>query len=308
MEIHQVRYFLAVAAELNFTRAAEHCNVSQPALTKAIGLLEQELGGQLFHRERARTHLSELGRIVQPHLTEVYEQTQVVKREAKQFAKMAKAELKVGVMCTIAPDQFVGLLGAVLTNCPGIELKIVDAGAASLEERLLKGELEIAIYCRPEVEPNDKLHYMPLFREQFVIVLHPQHKLAQRNVVTAAELTGQRYLNRTNCEFYHTVGPSWRAHGFDGLELVYRSERDDWILAMVASGLGFGFMPKACVTHPAVVTRTLIDPECWREINLVTVRGRPHSPAVGALLREAMRATWLGDEALAVKRARNGNR
>jgi DNA-binding transcriptional LysR family regulator len=57
MEMHQVRYVLAVAEELNFTRAAEKCNVTQPSLTRAVKALEEELGGSLFHRERANTHL-----------------------------------------------------------------------------------------------------------------------------------------------------------------------------------------------------------------------------------------------------------
>ncbi|MBZ9734380.1 LysR family transcriptional regulator [Mesorhizobium sp. CA18] len=65
MEISQVRYFLAVAKELNFTRAAEQCNVTQPALSRAIKLLEDEFGGPLFHRERRFTHLTELGRMVE---------------------------------------------------------------------------------------------------------------------------------------------------------------------------------------------------------------------------------------------------
>ena len=66
MEMHQVRYFLALCEELNFTRAAERCNVAQPSLTRAIKQLEEELGGALFHRERANTHLSELGRTLSP--------------------------------------------------------------------------------------------------------------------------------------------------------------------------------------------------------------------------------------------------
>src|SRR5215831_15485976 len=80
MEMHQIRYFLAVADELNFTRAATKCNVSQPSLTRAIKLLEEELGGALFHRERANTHLSELGRMVMPHLQQVYGQSQAAKQ------------------------------------------------------------------------------------------------------------------------------------------------------------------------------------------------------------------------------------
>ena len=76
MEMHQVRYVLAVADELNFTRAAEACHVSQPALSRAVQQLEGELGGQLFARERGDTHLTELGRMVLPHLEQVYAEVQ----------------------------------------------------------------------------------------------------------------------------------------------------------------------------------------------------------------------------------------
>lgn len=68
MEMHQVRYFLVVCEHLNFTQAARGCHVAQPSLTRAIQLLEKEFGGRLFHRERSRTHLIELGRIVRPYL------------------------------------------------------------------------------------------------------------------------------------------------------------------------------------------------------------------------------------------------
>ena len=75
---------------------------------------------------------------------------------------------------------------------------------------------------------------------------------------------------------------------------ICRSDRDDWIIAMVVAGLGFAFMPEGSLTYPGVVARPLIEPELWREVNLVTVRGRPHSPAVGLLARAAQRAQWPG--------------
>src|SRR5579862_9438158 len=67
MEMHQIRYFLAVCDSLNFTRAAEACNVTQPALTRAIQKLEEELGSLLLHRERSRTHLTDFGQLMRPH-------------------------------------------------------------------------------------------------------------------------------------------------------------------------------------------------------------------------------------------------
>jgi LysR family transcriptional regulator, hydrogen peroxide-inducible genes activator len=303
MEMHQVRYFLAVAEELNFTRAAERCNVAQPSLTRAIKLLEAELGGLLFHRERANTHLTELGRMVKPYLETVARETQEAKRQASEFTKLKKTALKLGVMCTISPNQLVDLVCGLQTRHPGIELNLMDASARQLEDRLIAGDLEVAIYCVPGQEPDERLHYMPLFREQFVVVLPQGHRLAAQNAVTPADLSGERYLNRVACEFNGYAGPIWREQGLAGCDMVYRSERDDWILAMVASGLGFGFMPESCVKHPMVIARPMIDPEFWREVSLVTVRGRPHSPAVGALVREAIQARWLGRPALSAQSA-----
>src|SRR5882724_9971137 len=97
VEMHQIRYFLAVAEALNFTRAAEACNVAQPSLTRAIKLLEDEFGGPLFHRERANTHLPELGRMVEPHLRSVLEQASAAKTIAKDFKSIKKTKLKLGV-------------------------------------------------------------------------------------------------------------------------------------------------------------------------------------------------------------------
>src|SRR5205807_922637 len=110
MEMHQVRYFLAVAEELNFTRAAEKCNVTQPSLTRAIKLLEEELGGPLFHRERANTHLSELGLMMHPHFKAMHDELRASKLAAKDFVNMKKSVLRLGIMCTIAPAQLVDLV------------------------------------------------------------------------------------------------------------------------------------------------------------------------------------------------------
>jgi len=309
VEMHQVRYFLTLSQELNFTRAAEKCNVAQPALTRAIKLLEDEFGGLLFHRERARTHLSELGQAVRPYLEEVQRQSQQAKRLATSFIELKGTPLKLGIMCTIGPSNFVGLLSNLQAQYPGIELQIMDAGASDLQGLLLDGGLEAAIYCWPD-QIDERLHYLPLFREQFFIVLGRQHRLANRPEVRVGDLNGERYLNRINCEQANVARDVFAQHGTK-VERVYRSDRDDWILAMVGAGLGFAFMPQYSITErPDVVVRPLVEPEFWREVSLVTVRGRPHSPAIGALVREAMRTQWLGAAALAVQksRARDGGK
>ena len=87
MELHQVRYFLAVANTLNFTRAAEMCNVTQPALTKGVQKLEHELGGALLYRERQLTHLTELGKAVLPMLERALASTRLFNVERGSFRK-----------------------------------------------------------------------------------------------------------------------------------------------------------------------------------------------------------------------------
>jgi DNA-binding transcriptional LysR family regulator len=300
MEMHQIRYFFALCEDLNFTQAAKRCQVSQPALTRAIRKLEEEFGGPLFHRERANTHISELGRTVLPYLKQVYQGAQSAKRQADDFVRLQKTPLRLGLMCTIAPALLLDLVSAVQNRHPGVALQILDAAAPSLRDRLLDGDLEVAIYALPEVPQDDRLHYLSLFREQFMIVMHLQHRLVAQSEVKVRDLDGERYLSRVHCEY---GGPADRIFDEQRIDCatVYESERDDWILAMAAAGLGIGFMPQHCVNHPAVMARPLVAPEFWRDVALVTVRGRPHSPAVGALVAEAMRRQWVERPALAVQ-------
>lgn len=287
MEMHQVRYFLAVSEELNFTRAAERCNVAQPSLTRAIKQLEDELGGPLFHRERSNTHLSELGRIMQPHFKQVYSQAQQAKQQALKFAKLNRTPLKLGIMCTIAPTSLLGLVRGLRTHHPGVELQIIDANATSLQDMLLRGDLEVAISCQPEPETDPRLHQQLLYSEQFVIALDEDHPLVEAKAIRVKDLAGERLLERVNCEMHNVAGAIFTEQGVTD-QPIYRSERDDWILAMVAAGVGCAFMPEQCARAPGIVIRPLVEPEIWRDVCLTTVRGRPHSPAVGALVREAM--------------------
>jgi LysR family hydrogen peroxide-inducible transcriptional activator len=301
MEMHQVRYFLAVAEELNFSRAARRCYVSQPSLSRAIKSLEAELGGDLFRREGQKTHLSELGQMVRPHLEMVYSATAEAKRVSRDLMQLRKVPLKLGIMSTIAPDEIVDLVAALKTQYPGLELRLCDASAAELRDRLLAGDLEAAIYALPG-EQRDETHMMPLFSEQMVIAVNRNHKLSNARGFPVSEMNGENYIHRMNCEFAGYADHILSEKGVTCTP-TYWSERDDWTLAMVAAGLGFAFMPVNAVKHPGVIGIPVIDPEFWRLVNLVTVRGRRFSPGIGALVREAVRKKWYGEPASSVGRA-----
>src|ERR1700744_2915781 len=103
MELHQSRYFLALARSLNFTRAAEACNITQPALTKAVAKLETELGGPLVHRERQLTQLTDLGKLVLPMLERTYTAAESVRISAEEFQQKEIAPLKIALAACVSP-------------------------------------------------------------------------------------------------------------------------------------------------------------------------------------------------------------
>ncbi len=298
MEMHQIRYFIAAAETRNFTRAAELCSVSPPSLFRAIKLLEIEFGGRLFNRERTNTHLTELGKMVLPHLQQVLKEAEDAKRKTKEFLNRDTEMLSLGIMCTIAPHMFVELTRNFRERNSAVTLKIVDATAERLQSALLMGELEVAIYCIPGAEEHKLTHAMPLFMEPMVIAVSESHPLASKTAIEAADLDGLPYLDRINCEFGNYGVKLFEDCGVSG-PTTFQSERDDWVLAMVAAGMGYGFMGQSTATYPGVVARPLVRPAISRTVNLVTVRGRQHSPAVGAFVREVMRARWQGKAALA---------
>jgi DNA-binding transcriptional LysR family regulator len=285
---------------LSFTQAARQCNVTQPSLTRAIQLLEKEFGGYLFHRDRTKIRLTELGEIVKPYLQEAWERAQAAKKEAKGHVSRAETQLSLAIMCTIAPALLIHMFARFRANRPDIKLDLIDGTAQSIEEQLIGSKTEAAIYCRPDRSLDPRLNYLPLFREQMMIVLPAEHRLAGRDTIEIKDLAGERYVQRSFCEFNDMVDNVFDDRGVD-CETVYRSDRDDWVLAMIASGFGFGFFPRHSISSPAVVARPLVKPEFWREVCLTTVKGRPYSRAVGALVHEAMRSAWFDEQALAVK-------
>lgn len=295
MEMQQIRYFVALAQTLNFTRAAEHCNVSQPALTRAIQQLEHELGGPLFHRERNNTHLSELGRMMMPYLESVAESARAAKAAAASAKKAEHVTLTLGAMCTIGPDLIADLIVRFQAAHPDIEVKVIDGEASMMIDALEKGDIHLSLVGVPDDLP-EQFHQLPIFEERFVILLPPGHRLAERNAIRVGDLDGEPYVGRSTCEVFKMVARDFAKQGVFPKK-VFSSPRDDWVQKMIKAGLGFGFFPENSVTDPDLVVRPLIEPEYSRTVYLATVRERPHSPAVGAFVREARRHSWPALEA-----------
>ena len=154
-------------------------------------------------------------------------------------------------------------------------------------------QIEAAIYCRPgHREPDPRLNYLPLFKEQMMIILPEGHRLSKQRSIRIRDLAGEQYVQRAFCEFGEMIDfrdMVDKVSEADGgrCEAVYKSDRDDWVLGMVASGFGFGFLPRYSIIHYGIIARPLVDP--------VTVRDKPQSHIVGALVHEAMRTEWANE-------------
>ena len=292
MQMHQVRYFLAVATTCNFSRAAEQCNVSQPSLSRAIQSLEQEMGGALFHRERGNTHLTELGRIIYPFVEGISKQMHAARETATSYLNLDGAPLSIGVMCTIGPGMISDLIVTFRMSFPGVNLVIIERDARQLCQMMVEGRIDVAILGLPE-EIEENFHVLPLFEERFVVLLPKDHQLAGKSVVMGSDLHQQAYLSRANCEFRDHIGDQFVGRGIM-VRRVFSSESDDWVKAMIKAGLGFGLFPEYGTADRDLVVRPLVDPDFIRRISLLTVRGRPHSPSVGAFVSATKGFKWPG--------------
>lgn len=290
MEIQEIRYFIALSQTLNFTKAAAVCNVSQPGLTRAIQKMEDELGGLLFSRERNNTHLTALGRLIAPHLAEVIARTGEAKQAAARFLKLEKASFALGVMCTIAPIQFISFMARFRAENPGIEITLVEAVPDRLSDLLVRGELDIALMARPGGFPA-QLQSSILYTERFVIACSAGHRFAMQSSLKVAELDGEIYLSRINCEYRDVLLEICESAGAS-LVRAYRSEREDWILTMVAGGMGISFLPEYTAIFPGVVGRAVEAPSLERNVSLVTVAGRRWSPAIATFVSAVQRYPW----------------
>ena len=292
MEMFQVRYVLAAAKLLNFTKAAAQCNVSQPALTKAVKTLEAELGAPVFHREGKKILLSDFGRSLLPHLQHILHETEATRSLADNFRLLNNVPIRLGVMSSIGPVRLSRFLAKFQTDHPGVEVAVSESSAGDLKNRLENADLDLAVLnAMGDARGSFTVH--DLYTERYVVIFSHDHRLANLNAIKLGDLSGEPYVDRLSCEMREMVMDVCRNHNVN-LYARFRSEREDWVQAMVLARIGFAFMPECSVTLPDLLQRPLIDPEVSRMISLLSMPGRPYSPATAAMVRAAKSFQWPG--------------
>ena len=227
---------------------------------------------------------------MQPFLNQTFEAAQAAKEQASHFRNMETAPLRLGIMCTIGPRQLMDFFSMLREQLPQLELTLLEASGHHIIESMLAGDIDLALVGLPDLP--ERFEARPLYKERYMVAFAPGHRFESMETVAYSDLSGENYLQRTNCEFsdHHAVADTWT--NID-VNVVCRSEREDWIQSLVAAGSGCAIMPEYLPSLPGIATRPLQAPELERTVSLVSVGGRRYSPTAKVFIDICAQFNWV---------------
>lgn len=271
MDIRQLKYFIAVAEELNFTRAAERVGIAQPPLSQQIIGLEYELRAELFHRSKRKVELTEAGHILLPHAQRILNAT----KEAAEAVQAAMAGKRGSIrMGAIYSSMFV-LLPALLrrfhTDYPSVTVQVEEMTITQQFAALNEGLIDVGL-MRGATEIDD-YSSRALVEEEFIVALPTGHPLAKHSTIRLAQLADYPFLDmsrRSNQNYYELV------HGILATarvqpNVVQQASDMHTLLCLIGSGLGLALVPSSMRSSPIkhVTYRSISDPTPRTNMRLV---------------------------------------
>jgi len=247
MELRHLRYFLVVAEELNFTRAAARLGMSQPPLSQQIRDLEKEIAVPLFDRLPQGVALTDAGRVFVKEARAAIEQAERAKLFARRAGQGASGLLRIGITSTAtfnpAPSD---LIRRFRHHYPGVITTIEEGRSIRLIERLLTDELDAA-FVRPSPAFPQGLELRAFEPEKLLVTLPIDHRLAEQSEIALADLASDAFvvLAKSVCTSFHdAVIVACRAAGFDPV-IGQQAMKITAILDLVAAGFGIGLVPES---------------------------------------------------------------
>jgi DNA-binding transcriptional LysR family regulator len=290
MEMHQVRYFLAVTRTLNFTRAADECNVTQPSLTRAIKQLEAELGGDLFRRERPAAQLTELGQRMHPLLKQCYEAAVGARSLATAFKSGEVGALRIALTHSVDLSLLIPFLKRIKRQFNRLEFRFLRGSSQEVAEILKKGDAELGIAAELD-QTWERLDAWPLFTEDFRFVLSRRHRLAEQDRLDFEDLRTEQLLSRNYCEHSAAVSASLREHGLDvDHSHEISSERD--LIELLEGEIGIAVVPDTSPIPDSLKRATVEGLDARRTVHLYGVAGRERTAVASAVVRMLRGADW----------------
>lgn len=287
MEMHQLRYFVAVAQTGNFSRAAERCHVSQPSLSQQIQKLEHRLGQPLLHRLGRRAVLTDAGRLLLDRAQVILAAADDAEQRLRAATEHRLGRLAIGAIPTIAPYVLPRTLEGFLARCPQAELSVREDVTQHLIAALVDGELDLALLALP-IE-DDRLEAEELLTETLFLAMAPGHPLSRRRRIYIRDLAGERFIL---LDEMHCLGQQilnfCRANECQP-QIACRSAQIATLHALIALGQGISLLPDMArrdEKQPRLTYRTLSKEVPERTIAVAWHRHHYHSPLAEQLLAE----------------------
>lgn len=284
MQLHRLRYFVAVAETGSFTRGAEREGISQPSLSQQILELESDLNVRLFDRLGRKIVLTAAGQQLLPEAQRVLAAVADAERAVR--SKAPGAELRVGAIPTIAPYLLPKITRPFLKEQPMVNLRYLEDRTERLLAALLAGELDVAIMALPV--RDERLHVEKLFAEDLLVALPSDHALTRKDTVRFADLTDEPFLllDDLHC-FGDQVLSLCRRGGKFEPRVACRGEQIGTLLALVAEGVGVSIVPEMAAAEESGkkrIYRPLAGPAPSRTLCAVWHKQRYRPPAVRAFV------------------------
>ncbi len=291
MELHQLRYFVAVAEERHFTKAARDLRVAQPSVSRAIRVLEEELATPLFHRMKGNVALTSAGEVLLPWARRVLADVDGATSEVRELADLRRGRLAVGATPSLTTTLLPPALARFHQSFPGIDLVLHEAGSRDLVRELEQGALDVALVILPL--RHEVLETTPLLREELVVAVAPDHPLASRKTLAIADLKGvPLVMFRDGYDLRAATVTACRRAGFEPTFALEGGEMDG-VLRLAAAGLGVAVVPSLVIDAAGPLRAVRLAEPLTRTIGFANRRdrrlsraGREFVAAVRALLRE----------------------
>ncbi len=291
MEIHQLRYFLAVARAGSFVRAAEEEGVTQPSLSQQIKKLETELGVPLLDRLGRSVRLTRYGEALRPEAESLLRQMRLTRKTLEAMRAEGTGVLVAGVIPTILPYSMIDVLASFRALYPKVDLDIRELTTERMIEGLRAGELDLAVVALPI--RHKEIVCSELFREPLVAALPPNHPLANENVIDLSCLTEERMLllREGHCLRDEVLTTCSRANA--QFVNTFESDHLSSIFAMVAGGFGISLVPEFAARRGAAGCKILpIQPKAFRRVGYAQAAGHCSLPVQKTFVKFLRNWTW----------------
>ncbi|ACR30674.1 LysR family transcriptional regulator [Burkholderia glumae] len=248
MELRQLRHFVAVAEEANFTRAAERCHIVQSALSTSIRLLEEELGARLLVRTTRRVSLSAAGAVFLDSARRALDILDRAGLEVADITSVRRGKLSIGTVQSL--PQFLelpALLSRFYHAHPGVEVRLVQGGAAELNEKVDARELDLAIL--PIEERNERLASHVIACDEMVLACRRDHPLAASGQVPLSRLTKQAFVDFVPGQGTRRLVDRGFAEAGLQRRVAFEIGDLDTLLELVRQGLGVALLPEDIVVR-----------------------------------------------------------